>query len=352
MPTRQIIAAVLAAILASSAIAQSRTLELTDDGTWVQTDTPEPGTVEYRLSEIRRELAQGRARRARSLAERLVDDLEQDDPWYPSARLIFADAKAAAGREFRALFDYEEVISLFPASPEYRIAVERELEIAIDYARGRKRKVFWGLLRIGSAGSLAEELLIRVQERLPGSPAAERAGIELADYYFRERDMEMAAEAYELFMINYPDSVHRKRAMQRRILANIARFKGPRYESSGLIEAEALIEEFRGRFPLEAAETGLNDALLARLDESRGAQLLETAEWYLRRDDEVSARYTLKRLAAAHPRSVAAARARAIMDERGWAPPPIADEPAPIGPQPLNEVEHEDETEIGSEGDG
>lgn len=340
MATRRIIftVLVLAISCAGRASAQSRTLELNDDGTWVQTVQPEPGTIEYRLSEIRRELAQGRARRARSLAERLVNDLDGENPWYPSARLIFADTKVAAGREFRALFDYEEVISRFPASPEYRLAVERELEIAIDYAHGRKRRVFWGLFRMGSTGSLAEELLIRVQERLPGSDAGERAGIELADYYFRERDMEMAAEAYELFMINYPKSVHRKRAMQRRILSNIARFKGPRYDASGLIEAEALIEEFQGRFPLEAAETGINDALLARLDESRGAQLLENAEWYLRRKDKVSARYTLKRLVAAHPRSVAAAHARVIMQEHGWVTPPI-EQDSLIDPQPEGEDE-------------
>ena len=326
----------LALLASGRAHAQETTLELSEDGTWVQTARPEPGTVEYRLSEIRRELALDHADRARSLAERLVNDLDDEDPWYPSARLIFADAKTAAGREFQALFDYEEVISRFPASPEYRLAVERELEIAIDYARGRKRRVFWGLFRIGSARSLAEELLIRVQERLPGSGAAERAGIELADFYFRDRDMEMAAEAYELFMINYPDSVHRKRAMQRRILSNIARFKGPRYDASGLIEAEALIDEFQGRFPLEAEETGINDALLARLDESRGAQLLENAQWYLRRGDDISARYTLRRVVAAHPRSVAAVRAKDIMDQRGWqSAPPV--EQVPIGPQPIGE---------------
>ncbi len=333
MQIRQILLAtsLLALFAAGHAHAQETTLELGDDGAWVETDRPEPGTIEYRLSEIRRELAQDRPDRARSLAERLVNDLDETNPWYPSARLIFADAKAANGREFRALFDYEEVISRFPATPEYRIAVERELEIAIDYARGRKRRVFWGLFRIGSATSLAEELLIRVQERLPGSSAAERAGIELADFYFRDRDMHMAAEAYEMFMTLYPESVHRKRAMQRRILANIARFKGPRYDASGLIEAEALIDEFKGRFPLEAEETGVNDALLARLDESRGAQLLENAQWYLRRGDDVSGKYTLRRLIAAHPRSVAAVRARTIMEQNGWQSAPIVEQ-TPIGP--------------------
>ncbi len=306
-------------LLAVPAMGQSTTLELGGDGAWVQTQAPEAGTVEYRIAEVRRLLAMGRASRARELARRLVDDLPADSPWRATAVLLLGDAKAAAGREYQALFDYEEVINRYPASEEYRIAVERELEIAIDYAHGKRRRIFFGLFRLGSAKKLAEELLIRVQERLPGSLAAERAGIELADYYFRIRDMEMASEAYELFLINYPDSVHRKRAMLRRILANVARFKGPRYDASGLIEANELIEEFRERFPLEAQETGLSEALEARLDESLAAQVLEQARWYLRTGDEVSARFTLRRLIARHPRSVAAQRAREILASRGWA---------------------------------
>ncbi len=305
-------------LLSPGVRAQSTTLELGGDGSWVQTRAPEPGTVEYRIAEIRRALALDRSSRARELARRLVEDLPDDSPWRATALLLLGDAKAATGREYQALFDYEEVINRYPASEEYRLAVERELEIAIDYAHGKRRRIFFGLLRLGSAKKLAEELLIRVQERLPGSPAAERAGIELADYYFRIRDMEMASEAYELFQINYPDSVHRKRAMLRRILANVARFKGPRYDASGLIEAGELIEEFRERFPLEARETGLSEALEARLDESLAAQVFEQARWYLRTGDEVSARFTLRRLIARHPRSVAAQRARELLAARGW----------------------------------
>lgn len=314
-------AVVVTAMLVGRASAQSTTLELRDDGAWVQTRAPEAGSVEARIAEIRRELALGNGAAARALADRLVKDLPQDSPWLAQAILLLGDAKSAVGFEYRALFQYEEIINRFASSPEYRTAVERELEIAIDYVRGKKRRIFWGLLRIGSADKLGAELLIRVQERLPRSDLAERAGIELADYYFRARDMEAAAEAYELFMINFPESVHRRRAMLRRILANVARFKGPRYDASGLIEGEALIEEFRERFPLEAQETGMSDALLARLDESQGAQLLENARWYLRTGDEVSGRFTLKRLIAKHPRSVAAERAREVLRERGWGAP-------------------------------
>lgn len=368
-----VVAALVVAALVAGASAQSTTLELRDDGAWVQTRVPEAGSVEARIAEIRRELALGRGASARALAGRLVRDLPQDSPWMAQAVLLLGDATSAVGHEYRALFQYEEIINRFSSSPEYRTAIERELEIAIDYVRGKKRRIFWGLLRIGSADKLGAELLIRVQERLPRSDVAERAGIELADYYFRARDMEAAAEAYELFMINFPESVHRRRAMLRRILANVARFKGPRYDASGLIEGEALIEEFRERFPLEAQETGMSDALLARLDESQGAQLLENARWYLRTGDEVSGRFTLRRLIARHPRSVAAERARELLRERGWSVPGApsdvpesvegeageggsavgGDDPvAPIGDRGSVSGEERSSSERGSMGDG
>lgn len=302
--------------------AQTQTFELGEGGQWVQTEAPEPGSDAAQMGEIRRLLADGRPGRAKALAKEWLEAHDRtDNPWLPHARLLLGDAMVAMGDEYDALFEYERVIRFYPASDAYPQAVARELEIGLEYAYGKRRKIFFGLLRIVSTVSLAEELLIRVQERLPGSELAERAGIELADFYYRRRDMPMAAEAYDLFLVNYPNSVHRRKAMRRRILANIAQYKGPQYDATSLVEAEALIVDFQDRYPLEAEEAGLSDALLARIDESQGAQMLEQADWYLRTGDPVSARFVLRRLVRRHPRTVASDRAREILQERGWSMP-------------------------------
>jgi hypothetical protein len=108
------------------------------------------------------------------------------------------------------------------------------------------------------------------------------------------------------------------RALERRIFANIALFKGPQYDASHLIDAREQIRSFASAFPAEAEESGLNDALLARIDESEAAQMLETSNWYLRRGDGASARFVLERLVRKHPRSLAASRALQILRTRGW----------------------------------
>ena len=244
----------------------------------------------------------------------------------PEALLLRGDARVAAGSEYKALYDYEEIIKLYPGSEQFVIALERELEIGIRYLSGLRRK-FLGL-RIDPANSTGEELLVRVQERLPGSRLAERAGLELANYYYRRSEMRQAAEAYEIFLVNFPGSEHRKFAMERRIKANIARFKGPRYDATGLIEARLLTEEFIELYPADAERAGLNDALLPWLDEAAASQVLESARWYFRRGDFPAARFTLRRLLRKHGGTAAATEALRIMHERGWI------EPTPTPPTP------------------
>ena len=302
--------------------AQATTFTLDEETGWVAGEPPEPGTDAALMADSRRFIAEGRPSLARSRLRRWIrEHRNTDNPYLPTAYLLLGDADSAMGNEYRALFSYEALIGKFPESPEYVIAIQRELEIATRYARGMRRKGFIPL-RIFDSGPTAQELLVLVQQRLPGSEAAERAAIELADFYYRTRQMKLAAEMYEILRINFPDSRFRKRALQRQVLATLTQFKGPKYDATPLKEAALLIEEFRDRYPIEADEVGLNESLLARIDESAAAQMLDTARYYLRTGDPISARFTLRRLVRNHPRSGAATRAREILTEQGWSTRP------------------------------
>jgi outer membrane protein assembly factor BamD (BamD/ComL family) len=257
-----------------------------------------------------------------------------DSPHLPRAYLLRGDARLAAGDEYQALYDYETVIKEFPASAEYAKAVERELEIAIRYVHGLKRKFF--TMRIAEATDIGEELLVRVQERMPGGDLAERAGIELADYYYRNRDLAAAIDAYEVFLVNHPRSVHANRARMALIAANVGRFKGPSYDASVLTEAQVLIEEYAAVDPVGVLRAGLTDALSARLEESIAAQQLQKVEWFLQRGDPVSARFMLRRLVSAYPRTVAADVALQMLEKRGWT---LVDETDLRSPSPEESVQ-------------
>jgi tetratricopeptide (TPR) repeat protein len=320
----------------SAAAAQSGgQFRLDAEGNWVREERRERSPDEATMARARELLAEEKAGQAESLLTRWIDEHKfGDHPLLAQAYLLRGDAKTLGDNEYDALYDYETVLKEFVGSEEFPKAVERELQIGIRYLHGLKRR-HWGF-RWVPAEQEGEELLVRVQERMPGSRVAERAAIELADYYYRIRDLKMAADAYEIFVTNFPRSEHVQWARQRRIYANIARFKGPNYDATGLRDARVLIEDYADVDPAGAQKAGLSDALVARLEESEAAQMLQKAQWYTRRGDSVSARYVLRRLVKAHPQTVAAGTAAKLLEERGWseataAPAPAAAEAATSG---------------------
>ena len=302
---------------ASSAGRTSTTYSLDTAGSWSATGTPPTEGDEAVLAKARRELAQDQPDAAHATIDKWIKSNEQtSNALLPQAYLLRADATAAGGNEYEALFDYEMLIKSFPSSPEYVTAVSRELDIASTYLNGTRRKMLG--IRWVNAEKVGEELLLRVHERLPGSRLAERAGIELADYYYRTSDLESAAIAYELFQQNHPRSAYAMRARQRQIFSNLGQFKGPRYDSTKLLDSKALIDRFQNDYPAQAELLGLDATLLSRIDESNAEQMLETANWYIRREELESARLVLNRLVRKYPQTGAGQRALAQLQERNW----------------------------------
>lgn len=301
------------------ATAQSSEFRPSDSGQWAPTRNlaTEGDEDEQALALAARAFADDDAAGARDILTEWLDSNERTKKkQVPAALLLRGDASLALDRETAALEDYEKLIKRFPQTEQYVAALERELEVGVAYVHGKKRK-FLGI-RFEDAGDLGVEILIRVQERLPSSALAERAAIEMADYYFREREMSLAADSYDLYVLNFPNGPNRLKALERRIYASIARFQGPEHDASGLLDAREQIRGFAAQYPDEARRQGLDSALVTRLDESAAAQRLNTAEWYMTTGDDAGCRLTLRRLLAKHPQTAAAEKARAILTERGW----------------------------------
>lgn len=301
---------------------QPAVLELDPDTGWTQRE-PQQVSLDRTILDIARgHIASNKPDAAIRILKDWLDRNENTrSEFEPEALRLLGDAEVLDDNEFAALFHYEMLIRRFPESSEFVVGIEREVDIASDYLNG-KRKKFLGLpLRIESSRSNAEEILVRAQERMPGSRLAERAAIMLADYYYRVRDLDLAATMYDIFLTNFPNSRHRRRALRNRIYANIASFKGPEYDGLALLESRLQIRQFAREYPADAERAFLNEALIARIDESTATQQLRAAEWYLKNDDGPSAAYTLRRLLREQPGTVAAARALQILESRGWLTP-------------------------------
>lgn len=232
------------------------------------------------------------------------------------ALYLRGNAKLAQDREYDALVDYEQVVNGYPGSEFFARSLERELQVARLYFGGRRRPTILGL-RIDSGVPTAEEIVLRIVERLPGSRLAEKALLELGDFYARTRDLRMASEVYDVHTRIFPRSPQRPLAMQRLVYSSIAQFKGPNYDTSVLADAKVQVQRFATEFPAQAQQTGMTDSLVARVDESEAQAMLERARWYIRRDDAPAARIFLRRLVQRHPRSAAAQEALTMLDGLG-----------------------------------
>ncbi len=337
MTTHKTTRALVTAVIAAATIqthAQSERATLDPTQGWMQESVVSEDPARTALDVARAHIANDQPSKAKSI---LNDWLDNDDfaesPYRPEALRLRGDAKFAMGREFKALYDYEEVIRTYPESSEFVTAIEREVEIGKLYLAGLRKRMLG--IRITYVAHIGETLLLRAQERMPGSLLAESAAIDLADHYFDKRQLELAAEMYDIFLKSYPNSPHRMHAMQRHVYSNIARFKGPKYDGSILLDSRLLIERFARDYPAEAERAGLTNALVVRLEESAAAQQLEAAQWYLRVGDGPAGRFVLNRLVRDHTGTVAATEGLQLLQENGW----LEDESRtievePIGPEP------------------
>jgi hypothetical protein len=121
------------------------------------------------------------------------------------ALLLRGDARVAMKDLWHALFDYEAIARDHAATPEFRAALERELEMAIKLVHGQIADPRFGDAK-ESANDYGRELLTRVCERLPGSDLAETAMWELAQHYERDGQAAIAAEVYGMLVSDFPKS--------------------------------------------------------------------------------------------------------------------------------------------------
>jgi outer membrane protein assembly factor BamD (BamD/ComL family) len=238
---------------AATCLAQTQRYELDALDQWKKVADVDPASEEAQILAARRALIAGEPKRAEKLANAFLERSPLSR-YRADALLIRGDAKRGED-EYEALFDYEEICRRYAGTAVFIPALERQYEIALDYANGLRRR-FFGTVRIVDTTEDAQELLIRVQERLPGSELAERACMQLADFYFNRREMIMAAETYRIFMENFPRSAEVSKARLRLIYAYLAGFRGPEYDASGLLEARARLRTLQALQPGLAQQVG------------------------------------------------------------------------------------------------
>lgn len=322
--------------------ADAKTWDLAGRGRWAEVQPPTTAASRPvpngTLDTAERLLAGGDASNARDVlldwikapANRLAPDRDR-------AIFLLADAYYRQDDRITAFYHLDELLDFHPESRFFTPALEKQFRIADEFLKGRKRKLLG--FRVLSADDEAVDMLFRIQERVPGSPLAERALRRTADHYFATSQFDLSGDAYAAYARSYPRSPEVGRVRLQQAFSSFAQFRGARFDSTPLIDARAQFEDIKARYPELGEQAGVQK-FIDTINQTLARKLLNTADFYRRTGKPKASAYALLTLTATYPRTPAAEQARADMgrlprwaiDQAGQVK---ASEPStrPIGPE-------------------
>ncbi|RMG17786.1 MAG: outer membrane protein assembly factor BamD, partial [Planctomycetota bacterium] len=268
---------------------------------------------------------------ARRYAEagELYASLSRSDP-SPEHRAEFAFAAAecafARGDYYAAYRLYSELLQRYPTTPRFAGVVERVFTISRLFAEGRATKPSWLLGAELTDRSFGVELLTAFQKARERHPLADDALHHKALALVELGEGDEAIEVWQKLIDDYPDSEWLETAEFRIGVTMLARSEGPEYDKRPLLAALERLRSYARKHPngdyiQEASQR------IAAIEEDLAGHWLEVARFYLRRDRIYSARIYLEAIGREYPRTRAAQRARALLEELppSSLPPPRPD---------------------------
>lgn len=318
IPRNAILSIGLGLLLASTASAQTTQRSrwtLMPDGTWQQVDSPAP-VVERAEATTDPELAQIHSmierREFSSAIKRSFEWLKKNPHSTSRDRALLLTARALNGRGngIKAFYYCDELMDLHPDSPLFVDAMELQYDIAEDYLEGRKDRFL--LMPIVDQRESALDMLIRIQQRAPASPIAERALLRTAQYYWNDGQFDLAADAYGFYAQRFARSPYAIDARLREGLSNLAQFVGPLYDPKPVIEGRAQLAQMVVDHPDVARQNDLPGKIVWA-DRQLARKLYLEADFYRRTHKPDSAIHLCKRVIELYPNLSEADDARKLL---------------------------------------
>jgi outer membrane assembly lipoprotein YfiO len=304
------IAAIAVTCWTSAALAAPRSWEYAGGGQWPEvasSSTTTGPTSDSTLDHVERLLRSNHNEEAEKLA---IDWLlsHKNSPLHDRGLYLVAEALYQYGDRIKSYYYLDELMDEHPSSPLYSAALQRQYDIADAYLRGYKRRFL--KLPLFTAEDEAVEMLYRIQTRSPGSPLAERSLLRTADYYFADKQYDFAADAYAVYLRQYPRSPEVPRVKLKEAYSYLAQFHGPRFDATPAIDAREQLSAIMQQYPKLAQEENIAP-LLGDIDTQLAKKLYLTADFYRRTHETQAAVYTYRYLTKAYPASEEAKKAQA-----------------------------------------
>lgn len=257
-------------------------------------------------------------RQAARRFRRLAEAHEQTPAW--AARAMFMRGECLYQNEdfYEAFQAFDTMLTKYPGGHNYRLALQREFEIAQVFLRGRRRRVLGIPLLDGPKTAL--EVLERIRAQDPRGPLADISRAITADYYYRRQAYEDAELHYDLLAQDHPHSPFVPQAIFRTACGRLFRQNGTDYDEGLLRQAAAGFERFLRQYP-QAEEAGQAEMYLRRTQGLLARIALDTGRFYLKRGRQQAADVYFRRVLTDYPDTAAAAEANRLL--AGGQPPAL-----------------------------
>jgi len=153
------------------------------------------------------------------------------------------------------------------------------------------------------------EMLYRIQQRSPGSELAERSLLRTADYFYDDKQYDLAAEVYGAYIKSYPRSPVIPRAKLRQAFSNLAQFRGVRFDPTPALDARTQLSDIEVQYP-ELAQRERVPVYIHRIDDALARKLYVTADFYQRTHEPEAAAYMFEALLKIYPNAPEAGAAK------------------------------------------
>jgi len=295
------------------------------EGRWLE--APRPTTVptidEPALDQAERLLSQSNPKAAKKILLQW-EKLNKKSPLRDRCIFLLSQVFFDQDNRIKSFFYCDELMDEYPESRLFQAALQRQFQIASDYLNGYKDR-FLGL-RVLDMGSEAVQMMWRIQQRSPGSPLAEKGLRATADYYYYDSDYELAEDAYNAYIQNYPNSDQIPLVKLHAAFSSLAQFRGVKFDASNLIDARAQLVVIQKEYPELAAEENVQ-TVIDQIDSAFAKKLLDRGDFYQRTHERRGAVYEYRFLAQTYPLSPEAESARTNL--QGMPPEALAEAPPP-----------------------
>jgi outer membrane assembly lipoprotein YfiO len=242
---------------------------------------------------------------AKKFAKKHRSDPLREDVYFLAGQSEFAQERYYQSYEF-----FEKVLELNPGGQYFHPSLQGQFECAQAFMRG-ERQVVGRIFRI-KAEEEAIMIFQGIARHAPGSEMAEKALLEVADYYFGKGEYLEAIEAYDQFNEAFPHSAHASRTVLAGADSAWLYYAGPEFDETPLLEAMHRYANFLEQFP-HYAQADVVRQRLAEIDEARAERIYTEAEFYTRTHEPDSAIYCHERVISLFPNTMWAQRSRAYL---------------------------------------